>query len=96
LGKLKEKAVSGLTILEGIRNEKLTRYKEKADKILNSKGPLALVEKELKLKGYGGDIRPALITYLAMTSRLIKLRSGAMPVHLLLKGMSSIGKAIPY
>jgi hypothetical protein len=43
--------------------------------------------------GYGGDLGPAVITYLAATSRLLKMRVGSMPVHLLLVGPPSAGKS---
>ncbi|MBT9137352.1 MAG: hypothetical protein DDT34_02442 [Firmicutes bacterium] len=43
--------------------------------------------------GYGGDLKPVLITYLAATSRLLAMTSGTMPVHLLLTGSSSLGKS---
>ena len=43
--------------------------------------------------GYGGDLRPALLTYLAATSRLLAMRDGAMPVHLLLLGPAGAGKS---
>ncbi|HLX34979.1 MAG TPA: hypothetical protein VKR30_06990 [Candidatus Limnocylindrales bacterium] len=41
----------------------------------------------------GGDLRPALLTYLAATTRLIDLQPGAMPCHGLLQGPPSVGKS---
>src|SRR5438132_2002433 len=54
--------------------------------------PIALVESALRDLGYGGDLRPAVVAYLAITSRLIARRDGSMPVHLMLLGPSGTGK----
>ena len=54
--------------------------------------PLELVASEIRNRGYGGDIRPVKIVYLAATSRVLAMRAGAMPVHLLLLGSASSGK----
>jgi len=67
-------------------------YSEAKD-IIESNAPLTLIREEIEALGYGGDLKPAMITYLAMTSRLLAMREGAMPVHLLLKGPSSSGKS---
>src|SRR5262249_25425322 len=48
---------------------------------------------ELKRLGYGGDLKPAKITYLSMTTRVLKMRMGGMPAHLVVKGPPSIGKS---
>jgi hypothetical protein len=52
-----------------------------------------LVRQEIRRMGYGGDLNPPLITYLALTSRVLAMRDGAMPVHLLLLGQPSAGKS---
>lgn len=67
--------------------------REQAALILASKDPLADVQQAIEASGYGGDCGPALIVYIAATSRLLAMRTGAMPVHLLLLGPSSAGKS---
>lgn len=66
---------------------------QQAKKILNSSDPVELIKNEIIRLGYGGDAKAPLITYLALTSRLLKMRPGAMPVHLLLVGPPSCGKS---
>ena len=61
--------------------------------VLESPDPLELVAASIRAAGYGGDLRPALLTYLAATSRLLAMRDGAMPVHLLLLGPAGAGKS---
>jgi hypothetical protein len=43
--------------------------------------------------GYGGEIWPVKVVYLACTSRVLRMRPGSMPVHLLLLGSPSSGKS---
>lgn len=52
-----------------------------------------MVEDAIHGLGYGGDTRPVVITYLALTSRLLAMRLGTIPVHLLLLGGASTGKS---
>jgi hypothetical protein len=52
-----------------------------------------MVEQAIRALGYGGDISKPLITYIAMTSRVLRFRPGGMPVHLLLLGPASAGKS---
>ncbi|MGO9178051.1 MAG: hypothetical protein ACLQHS_02085 [Candidatus Limnocylindrales bacterium] len=59
--------------------------------VLDHPDPLALVEAALRAT-LGGDLRPALLTYLAATSRLLELRPGTMPCHALLQAPPSVGK----
>ncbi len=77
--------------MEEIINEKSIR--ERAEPVENAPDPLQLVADEIKRLGYGGEIRPALIVYLAATSRLLKLRAGSMAVHVILIGPPSAGKS---
>ena len=44
-------------------------------------------------QGYGGDLRPAELTYIACTGRVLAMRPGSMPAHLLLLGSASTGKS---
>src|SRR5262249_11490828 len=64
-----------------------------ATPVLEHPDPLELVRQAIDAQGYGGDVTPCLITYLAITSRLLAMRSGSMPVHLLLLAASSSGKS---
>ncbi|HEX4829399.1 MAG TPA: hypothetical protein VFV12_14310, partial [Xanthobacteraceae bacterium] len=71
----------------------LLELEQQARPVLEAPDPLAVVQAEIRRRGYGGDINPALIVYLAATSRLLAVREGAMPVHLLLLGAPSGGKS---
>ena len=59
--------------------------------VLSYPDPLVLIEAALRTT-LGGDIRPAMLTYLAATSRLLDLRPGTMPCHALLQAPPSVGK----
>jgi hypothetical protein len=61
--------------------------------ILAAADPIELVREAFKKLGYGGDLRFPLIVYLASTSRLLAMRNGTMPVHLLIIGVPSSGKS---
>lgn len=71
----------------------VTGLQQQAAKVLASADPIKLVEAAIKRLGYGGDIRTVIIVYLAATSRLLAMRRGSMPVHLLLIGQPSAGKS---
>ncbi|MFC1847058.1 hypothetical protein ACFLYS_03265 [Chloroflexota bacterium] len=90
---LKAKAEPGQELKDRRTNEQLMQLYEEAKSLIGASDPLKVIEKAIRGLGYGGDIKPALITYLAVTSRLLEMRSGAMPVHLLLTGPSSGGKS---
>lgn len=62
-------------------------------RVLQSVDPLKVIAQAIRNLGYGGDLRPAVITYLAATSRLLSMRQGSMPVHLLLVGVPGAGKS---
>jgi len=90
---LKAKAESGQELKAQYNNEQLQQLYQEAKAVIEAADPLKVVEDAIRGLGYGGGIKPALITYLAMTSRLLEMRPGAMPVHLLLTGPSSGGKS---
>jgi hypothetical protein len=90
---LKVKAESGRELKAQYTNEQLQRLYQEAKAVIEATDPLMVIGDAIRELGYGGDIKPALITYLAVTSRLLEMRSGAMPVHLLLTGPSSGGKS---
>ena len=93
LMELKSKAESGQTLKTQRTNILLKQLYQEAKPIIEAGDPLKIIEQAIRGLGYGGDIKPPLITYLAMTSRLLEMRTGAMPVHLLLTGPSSGGKS---
>jgi len=90
---LKAKAESGQELKNQYTNEQLKQLYQEAKAVIEATDPLKVIENAIQGLGYGGDIKPALITYLAVTSRLLEMRPGAMPVHLLLTGPSSGGKS---
>jgi len=91
--KLKTKAESGQALKARFANERLEQAYTEARHVIEAQDPLELVKAAIRGLGYGGDLNPALITYLAATSRLLAMRDGAMPVHLLLIGPASTGKS---
>jgi hypothetical protein len=90
---LKRTAQLGRELKARFDNEQLRIAYNEAKYIIESEDPLRLVSNEIRNLGYGGDIKPALITYLSATSRLLAMRTGAMPVHLLILGAPSSGKS---
>ena len=92
LEELKAKAESGQALKERAANAQINVAYEAARQIIQADDPLELVADSIRGLGYGGDLKPAKITYLAATSRLLDMRPGAMPVHLLLMGPPSSGK----
>ncbi len=90
---LKAKAEEGRDLKAQYTSEQLQRLYQEAKAVVEANDPLEVIRNAIRELGYGGDIRPALITYLAITSRLLEMRPGAMPVHLLLTGPSSGGKS---
>jgi hypothetical protein len=91
--RLKVQAVPAASIIKAQSDKRLAELREAAKSALDSADPLQEVRQALRAMGFGGDPTPALITYLAATSRLLTMRSGAMPVHLLLVGQASVGKS---
>ncbi len=61
--------------------------------LLSAPDPLSVIKTAIRELGYGGDMTPALVTYLAVTTRLLTMRPGTMPAHLLLVGPPSAGKS---
>jgi hypothetical protein len=90
---MKTKAESGRELKAQYTNEQLQQLYQEARAVIEANDPLEVIKNAIRELGYGGDIKPAVITYLAVTSRLLEMRTGAMPVHLLLTGPSSGGKS---
>jgi hypothetical protein len=63
------------------REERLPRLRADARELLEADDPLAAVGEALRGLGYGGDLAPALVVYLAVSGRVLAMRRGAMPVH---------------
>jgi hypothetical protein len=78
---------------ERLLPEQIAALCQAAQPVVSVPDPLKVVEGALRSLGYGGDLTPALIVYLAATSRLLAMRPGAMPVHLLLVSVPSAGKS---
>jgi hypothetical protein len=91
--RLKAQAIPAASIIKEQADKRLAELKEAARPVLVADDPLQEVRRALRTLGFGGDLTPALITYLAVTSRLLAMRSGALPVHLLLVGQASAGKS---
>lgn len=75
------------------RSAELAELAEAAKAVLELDDPLTLVEGNIRGMGYGGDTKQPMIIYLSFASRLLKMRHGTMPVHLLVKGPPSAGKS---
>jgi hypothetical protein len=86
-------AVAVTAIMQQELSEKARRARKAATEVLECDDPLILIREAIEGQGYGGDIKKPLIVYLAATSRVLAMRTGAMPVHLLLRGLPSAGKS---
>jgi hypothetical protein len=86
-------AVTASQAIREAADRKSQELRLKAATILESSDPLESVEKAIVELGYGGDVAKPLITYIAMTSRVLGIRKGGMPVHLMLLGPASAGKS---
>jgi len=93
LDKLKAAAIPAEALRQAERAAKLKELEKAAEAVLLAPDPLALVRHAILLQGYGGDVGQPIIVYLAATSRLLAMRTGAMPVHLLLVAQASAGKS---
>jgi hypothetical protein len=90
---LKADAVPVQEILRQQADQRAAELHERAASVLTSPDPLEIVKDAIRGCGYGGDLGNALVAYLAATSRLLAMRQGTMPVHLLLLGPASAGKS---
>jgi hypothetical protein len=90
---LKANAIPVQDILRLQANQRAAELQARATSVLASPDPVEVVKDAIRASGYGGDLRNALVVYLAATSRLLAMRQGAMPVHLLLLGPASAGKS---
>jgi hypothetical protein len=88
-----DQSVSARDLQQTQANDLIGKLKKEAASILSAADPVQVVRAGLQDLGYGGDLNSPLITYLALTSRVLAMRQGAMPVHLLLLGQPSSGKS---
>lgn len=91
--KLKQQAIPAKKLRDEEAAAHLRELEEQAQSVLQSPDSLELVRSEIEALGYGGDLNQPLIVYLAVTSRLLSMRPGAMPVHLLLLSQPGAGKS---
>jgi len=87
---------------EGRKKENATEKKEEttneelvllAKSVIDAPDALELYREEFRKIGYGGDLTPVTVVMLAATTRLLKMRRGAMPSHVGVIGPASIGKS---
>ena len=93
MDELKATSMPVSVVLQAGKVRRIEVAREAARTTLEAPDPLALVTRAVGEMGYGGDPTPVLITYLALTSRLLAMREGSMPVHVLLLGVPSAGKS---
>jgi hypothetical protein len=93
LDRLKARATPAAVLVKAQNDARLKELQKAAAPVLSAPDPLKLISQAVKTLGYGGDPAPVIICYLAITSRLLAMRPGAMPVHLLLLGQASCGKS---
>jgi hypothetical protein len=93
LGQCANQAVSAHEFRQNQANKQLGRLRKEAASVFSAADPVQVIREGIRSMGYGGDLNPPLITYLALTSRVLAMRPGAMPVHLLLLGQPSAGKS---
>jgi hypothetical protein len=91
--KAKEGVSLASTVVQTWVESRIEELRRAAMCVLKADDPLLVIEEAIRTLGYGGDIKAPLVTYLAATSRVLGLRHGSMPVHLLLKGPPSSGKS---
>jgi hypothetical protein len=94
--RLRAAARPAAEIAREVADAELRRLLEQARPVLQHPDPLQLFTESVRRMGYAGDLRPATVTYLAATTRLLQLRSGQMPAHTCLVGPSSAGKSFTW
>jgi hypothetical protein len=90
---LKRTARTAEEVAREVADTELQQLREAAALVLEHPDPLQLVCEAVAAMGYAGDPQPVLVQYLAATTRLLKLRRGQMPAHLLAVGAPSLGKS---
>ena len=93
LDELRASALPLGEILARRRDARLPVLEAAARSVLESADPIELIRDALAEQGYGGDLAATLLVYLAFTGRVLAMRPGSLPVHLLILGPSSAGKS---
>lgn len=75
------------------REARLPALSAAARPVLEHPDPIALYRESIAAQGYGGDLDAPTVILLAVTGRVLAMRPGAMPVHLLILGPASAGKS---
>jgi hypothetical protein len=75
------------------RELRLPTLREAARPVLEHPDPFVLYREAIAAQGYGGDLNAPIVILLAVTGRVLAMRPGAMPVHLLVLGPASVGKS---
>lgn len=73
--------------------ERIAILEQEAASVLEADDPLDIAKDAIRKAGYGGDLKAVVLTYLAATGRVLAMRYGSIPVHLLLVGPASSGKS---
>jgi hypothetical protein len=80
-------------ILAERREARLPMLRAAALPVLDHADPIALYREAIAAQGYGGDLNAPTVILLAVTGRVLAMRPGSMPVHLLILGPASAGKS---
>jgi hypothetical protein len=93
LAELRRSAPLAAELVRERRDKVAKALRAECADVLSHPDPLVLVADALRAAGYGGDLTPAKVAYLAMSSRVLAQRAGSLPVHLLLSGPPAAGKS---
>ncbi len=93
LTELRAAALPLAEILARQRDTRLPALREAARPVLAHPDPIALYREAIAAQGYGGELDAPIVILLAATGRVLAMRPGAMPVHLLILGPASAGKS---
>lgn len=75
------------------REQRIAELQEQAAPILYAAHPLDEISLELKRLGWGGDVNPLKLLYLATVSRVLPKRRGTLPCHTQVNGPPGSGKS---
>lgn len=90
--RVRVEAMPYATVGKAQAESKVRALRETAGPALGQEDLLELVARDAKAHGYGGDTTALKLAYLCATSRVLRLRHGAIPFHLMLVGPPSSGK----
>ncbi|HZL06412.1 MAG TPA: hypothetical protein VFE45_13520, partial [Coriobacteriia bacterium] len=93
LAELRAAALPLADILARRREARLPELRKAAGSVLAHPDPSALYREAIAAQGYGGDLNAPTVILLAVTGRVLAMRPGSMPVHLLILGPASAGKS---